>query len=141
KVISTKGEANSLAASQYHLDKAFQLNGHEAAYVAIGDEEPTQRLIKKLEGVPFLVVQAGYTSQLTAMADVVLPAAIWLEQDGHYLSLEGRLQFAHKSLQAGTDVRSNAEIFQNLAGCLGVTIKDDWRPALMLRQSPVTIIG
>ncbi len=141
KVISTKGEANSLAASQYHLDKAFQLNGHEAAYVAIGDEEPTQRLIKKLEGVPFLVVQAGYTSQLTAMADVVLPAAIWLEQDGHYLSLEGRLQFAHKSLQAGVDVRSNAEIFQNLAGCLGVSIKDDWRAALMQRQSPVTIIG
>ncbi|HNT54034.1 MAG TPA: molybdopterin-dependent oxidoreductase, partial [Anaerolineaceae bacterium] len=137
KLISTKGEANSLAASQYHLDKAFELHGQQAAYVAIGDEEPTQRLIKKLEGLSFLVVQAGYTSQLTAMADAVMPAAIWLEQDGHYLSLEGRLQFAHPVLQTAPDVRSNVAIFQGLAGCLGLTIKDDWRATLMKRQSPV----
>jgi formate dehydrogenase major subunit len=95
-LVGVKGEANSLAAAQLGLEKPFKLNGHQAAYLALGDDEPSQQLLKKLEGVPFLVVQASYVSPLTAIADVVLPVGTWMEQDGHYLSLEGRLQEAQR---------------------------------------------
>ncbi len=100
-LIGVKGEANSLAASQYQLDRPFALNGHQAAYVAIGDDYVTERLLQRLEKAPFLVAQASYASKLTEMADVVLPVTTWAEQSGHYVNLEGRVQEATAALQAG----------------------------------------
>ena len=117
-LISLKGEANSLAAAQLHLDKPFKLNGHQAAFVALGDEEPTAALVKNLTGVPFLAVQASYVSPLTAQADVVLPVTMWAEQAGHYLNLEGRLQAASASLTAPEGVRSNLDAIIALEKCL-----------------------
>ena len=93
-VIGVKGEANSLVAAQYQLDRPFALNGHQAAFVAIGDDYVTERLLQRLEKAPFLVAQASYASKLTAMADVVLPVTMWAEQSGHYVNLEGRVQEA-----------------------------------------------
>jgi predicted molibdopterin-dependent oxidoreductase YjgC len=57
-----------------------------------------------------MVVQASYISQLTAMADVVLPVEMWAEQTGTYVNLEGRVQQAVKSLQAPEDVWSNEAV-------------------------------
>ena len=113
--MGVKGEANSLAAAQLGLEKTFKLNGHQAAYLALGDDEPSQQLLKKLEGVSFLVVQASYISPLTAIADVVLPVGNWMEQDGHYLSLEGRLQEAHQSIKPAEDILSNEAALQAVA--------------------------
>ena len=87
-----KGKANSLVAQQIGLNKPFELNGHQAAFVVLGDEEPSQNTIKKLEKVPFLVVQASYQSALTAKADVVLPVTAWLEQSGYYVTCDGKVQ-------------------------------------------------
>src|SRR5690606_9544063 len=84
--------ANSVAAQGYELNKPFALNGHKAVYVALGDAEPTERVIAAIKQAPFAVVQASYQNAATEAADVVLPAETWLEQEGHYLNLEGRLQ-------------------------------------------------
>jgi len=138
-MISVKGSANSLAASQYHLDKVFQLNGHQAAYIALGDDKPTQRLIQRLEKVPFLVVQASYTSQLTSMADVVLPVGLWTEQEGHYVNLDGHLQKAVRSLTPAEEIRSNEEVFNAIAQRLGFEPKNDWKKQLTQRVSPVVL--
>ena len=138
-LIGVKGEANSLAASQYQLDRPFALNGHQAAYVAIGDDYVTERLLERLEKAPFLVAQASYASKLTEMADVVLPVTTWAEQSGHYVNLEGRVQEAHAALQAVDGVRSNAETLQAVAQSVGVTTKDNWKEALFQRKSVVEI--
>ena len=42
RIISFKGNANSLAASQYGLEEAFNINGHQAAFVGLGDEDPAR---------------------------------------------------------------------------------------------------
>ncbi|HZW04802.1 MAG TPA: molybdopterin-dependent oxidoreductase, partial [Anaerolineaceae bacterium] len=139
QVIGTKGGANSVAALQYRLDRPVAIQGQQAAFVLIGDEEPTERLIQKLDGVPFLVVQSSYASKLTGMADVVLPVETWLEQEGHYVSLDGRVQAAQKTLQAPPEVRSNLAVLADLAGRLGVTTDDRWQQALNERPSTVTI--
>jgi len=106
-MISVKGGANSLAAAQYRMDKIFQMNGHQAAFVAMADDKPSQRLIQRLEKAPFMVVMASYASQLTSMADVVLPVTTWTEQEGHYVNLDGHLQKAVRSLTPAEEIRSN----------------------------------
>jgi formate dehydrogenase major subunit len=132
-LISTKGQANSLAAYMYGLDKPFEVNGHQAAYLALGDDKPSQRLIKRLKGTPFIAVQASYVSPVTAMADVVLPVEMWAEQEGHYLNLEGRLQEAHGPLIAPEEVWSSVSVLQAIAAKFGVELDTSWKEALESR--------
>ncbi len=139
KLTTNKGGANSLAAAQFGLDKSVATEDIKFAYVALGDEQPTQQFAKRFEKVPFLVVQSSYVSTLTANAQVVLPVKNWLEDEGHYLNLEGRLQKAHKSLQASGEVRSNAEALLAVAEKAGIKINDDWKTKLSNRPTSVTI--
>ncbi len=138
-ILSPKGEANSLAASQYGLDGAFKVNGHQAAFIALGDDRLSQRQLKLLEGIPFLVVQASYISTATAAADVVLPVEDWVEQSGHYVSLDGRLQTAQKALAAPEGVLSNEAALQAVAKSMGFELDGDWKAKLSRRTSPVAI--
>lgn len=139
RMVSLKGEANSLAAAQYGLDKPLQLNGHQAVYLALGDDKPSKRLVQKLENVPFLAVQAAYTSQLTAQADVVLPVTIWTEQSGHYLNLEGKLQQAVQAQTPAAEIWTNEAVLSELANRLGINVKEDWKAQLHQRVAAVAI--
>jgi predicted molibdopterin-dependent oxidoreductase YjgC len=139
KLISPKGKANSLAAEQLKLNKPFNVNGHNAAYVALGDEDPSQAIIKKLENVPFLVVQASYHSALTAKADVVLPVTNWLEQSGYYITCDGQVQLANKSLQSPVDVKTNKEVVLSIADRLKIIVNPVWDKAVKLEKSVVEI--
>jgi anaerobic selenocysteine-containing dehydrogenase len=130
KLISTKGKANSAAAALYGLDQAFDARGAQAVYLALGDDEPSQRLIERVRGAPFVVVQASYTSPATELADVVLPVAMWAEQGGHYINLEGRVQEARAALTPPGSACTNAAALQALADRLGVTVNQSWRDGL-----------
>jgi len=139
-VLNTKGQANSVAAAQYGMDKPFEVNGHQAVYIALGDDTPSQRLIKRVEKAPFMVVQASYISQLTAMADVVLPVEIWAEQGGTYVNLEGRIQKAVKSIDAPEEVWSNEAVLNALAEQVGANLNvENWMDALTAQPSAVAI--
>ncbi len=139
-ILSTKGQANSVAAAQYGLDKAFELNGHQAAFIALGDDKASQRLVKQLDKAPFKVVQASYVSPLTAMADVVLPVEMWAEQEGHFVNMSGCVQAAAPSMEAPEDVRSSVSVLTELAGRMGLDVNaDDWKNGLSQRISAVTI--
>ncbi|MCS7221437.1 MAG: molybdopterin-dependent oxidoreductase [Anaerolineae bacterium] len=138
-VVSTKGQANSLAAYLYGLDRTFEVNGHQAVYLALGDDTPSQRLIQRLQGAPFIAVQASYVSPVTAMADVVLPVTTWVEQEGHYLNLDGRLQKARRGLQPPAEVRSNVEVLEAIAANLEMTLNCSWKEALRARVPIVAI--
>jgi formate dehydrogenase major subunit len=132
-LVGVKGQANSLAAYMVGLDKPFEVNGQQAIYLALGDDKPSQRLIKRLEGAPFVAVQASHVSPVTAMADVVLPVEMWAEQEGHYLNLEGRLQEAHRGVTPSPEVRSHVAVLQSLAESLGVGLDPDWKSELRRR--------
>jgi formate dehydrogenase major subunit len=138
-LLSIKGSANSLAAAQFRLEGPFQMNGHQAAFVALGDDVPSKRLIQRLEKAPFLAVQASYVSRLSAAADVVLPVEMWAEQEGHFLNLEGRLQKTSRALTAPEGVRSNAEVLKELAGKLNLQPDENWEATVCSRTAPVKI--
>lgn len=139
-VLSPKGGANCLAASALGLEHPFALDGHRAAFVALGDDHLSQDQIGRLEGVPFLAVQCAYHSPLTTMADVVLPATTWAEEDGHFVNLEGIVQSAHAALVPPRDVWSNRAILEALAARLGAISTSDWKKTLSEAISPVKIM-
>jgi formate dehydrogenase major subunit len=132
-VIGTKGQANSTAAYMYGLDKAFKINGQQVVYLALGDDKVSQRLLQRLEAAPFIAVQASYTSQVTARADVVLPVETWAEQEGHFLNLEGRLQEAHRGLTPPPESWSNAKVLEAVAARAGYVLDAGWEKALKNR--------
>jgi formate dehydrogenase major subunit len=139
-MLSVKGEANSLAASQYHLDKAFSVKGYQAAFLAVGDDTPSQRLITAVENTPFLVVQAAYTSKLTAIADVILPVEMWAEIEGHYLNLDGHLQEAHPALSLSEGIHSNLTVITDIADKLGIKLDGNWKKHLYERPAVVALV-
>jgi NADH dehydrogenase/NADH:ubiquinone oxidoreductase subunit G len=138
-LVGVKGQANSMAAAQLGLEAPFKANGYTAAVVALGDEDPTQRLVKALEEVPFVVALAAYGSQITGNADVVLPVTMWAEQSGSYLSLDGQLQKAEKALDAPDGVLTSLEAFLKVADALSVEPDQDWKASLMERVPTIAI--
>jgi predicted molibdopterin-dependent oxidoreductase YjgC len=138
-IIGTKGQANSTAAYLYGLDKTFEINGHQAVYLALGDDKVSQRLLQRLEGAPFIAVQASHASPVTAMADVVLPVEMWAEQEGHYLNLEGRLQKAQQGLRPPDEAWSNAKVLEAVAARTGYVLDTDWKKGLKGRVSTTMI--
>jgi formate dehydrogenase major subunit len=139
-VVGLKGQANSLAAYAYGLDKAFDPKTVQAVYVALGDDTLSPKQAQALGKVPFKVVQASYVSPATEMADVVLPVEMWAEQEGHYLSVEGRLQEAHRALQPAEEVRASAAALKAVAAKLGYTLDADWKAGLQHRLLSTTIL-
>jgi formate dehydrogenase major subunit len=138
-VVGIKGQANSTSAYMYGLDKTFALNGHQAVYLALGDDKVSQRLLQRLEAAPFVAVQASHTSSVTEMADVVLPVEMWAEQEGHYLNLEGRLQEAHRGLTPPPEAWSNVKVLEAIAARAGYVLDTKWKEALQERV-PTTVI-
>ena len=138
-LIGVKGEANSMAAAQLGLEVPFTPNGYQAAFVLLSDEEPTQKLVKHLEEVPFVVAQAAYTSQLTGNADVVLPVTMWAEQSGSYLSMDGRLQKIGKALDAPEGILTSQEVLRKIAEQFSLQPDMNWEASLKTRVPTVAI--
>ncbi|MCL4561753.1 MAG: molybdopterin-dependent oxidoreductase [Chloroflexi bacterium] len=138
-LIGVKGEANSLAASQYGLNLPFELNSQRAVFLALGDDYVNQRLIKRLAGVSFLAVQASYRSPVTDLADVVLPVETWNEQEGHFVNLEGRLQKANRAIEPPEGVISNLQALQLICDALGFQPDRDWKEPLFRQPAAVEL--
>ncbi len=140
-LIGVKGNANSMAASQFGLDAPLTLDGVQSAFVLLADETPSQKLVKTLENVPFVVAQAAYGSKLTGNADVVLPVTMWAEQSGTYLNMDGRMQKAVKALDAPEGILTSHEALQKIADMLNIEVDLDWNTSLMARTPVVEITG
>lgn len=140
KLICLKGNANSLAASQLGLDTSLNLNSKKVLFVANGDEDLSQKAIKEFEKVPFKVVVASHRSSLSSMADVVLPSTDWLEQEGHYISADGSVFTAKRSITPAEDILSPFDVVGKLAEKLGVQLSDDWAKKVHVRISPVELV-
>lgn len=138
-LIAVKGEANSLTASLMGLDSAFKLNGEKAVYVAIGDDYASKSLVERVSKAPYLVVQASYESALTEKADMVLPVAIWAEQEGHYINLDGRAQKAQRAVTPPEGVRDHVTIFGEIAMRMNMKAQADWQTAVKERKSSVVL--
>lgn len=130
-LIGIQGKANSFAAVRLGLTQPIDLKNYQSAFVLLSDEEPTQKFAKSLEQVPFVVMQAAYSSQSTANADVVLPVTMWAEQSGAYVNLDGRVQKAVKALDAPDGVLTSFEALLRIAEALKFEPNLDWEANLL----------
>jgi assimilatory nitrate reductase catalytic subunit len=77
-------------------------------------------LEQALAGLELLVVQDGFETPTTALADIVLPAAIWGEKDGTFTNSERRVSRVRAAVLPPGLARTDFDIFLALAdrwGC------------------------
>ncbi|MPY94745.1 MAG: molybdopterin-dependent oxidoreductase [Acidimicrobiia bacterium] len=73
-----------------------------------------------LRNLDVLVVQDGFETPTTAIADVVLPAAVWGEKEGTFTNSERRVSRVRAAVAPPGEARSDFDIFLALArrwGC------------------------
>ncbi len=140
-LVGVKGNANSMAASQLGLEEPIKENGYKSAFIMLGDEDPSQKMVKLFEQVPFVVVLSAYSSQLTGNADVVLPVTMWAEQSGTYLNMDGRLQKVGQALEAPEGVLTSKETLLQISQTLSIEPDLDWQASLTDRKPTIEIKG
>ena len=74
---------------------------------------------ERLQALNLLVVSDYFLSETALLADVVLPAAQWAEEDGTMTNLEGRVVRRRQAVAAPAGVRSDLQILGALADALG----------------------
>ncbi|MGH9022913.1 MAG: molybdopterin oxidoreductase family protein [Acidimicrobiia bacterium] len=100
------------------------LDGTIRALWVIGTNPPVSfphrgRLERAFRRLDLLVVQDGFETPTTRLADVVLPGAIWGEKDGTYTNSERRVSRVRKAVEPPGLARSDFEIFLAVADFLG----------------------
>ena len=82
----------------------------------------------------FLVVQDLFLTATAKQADVVLPTLSFVEKNGSFINIEGRVQKFHPGKDIPEHIFSDGEIFQQLAGKLNLPLTLDTHFANLLKQ-------
>jgi nitrate reductase NapA len=82
----------------------------------------------------FIVVSEAYPTPTTDVADVVLPAAMWLEREGIYANAERRLQHFERVVSPPGDATSDAWQIIEVARRLGFEKMFPYDPRLHVEQ-------
>lgn len=98
----------------------------KAAYIVgenpvLSDPDQTHT-IHCLEKIPFLVVQDIFLTETAQFADVVLPAASFLEREGTYTNTDRRVQMIHKVIEPIGDSKPDWEIMAEIMKRLGMDV-------------------
>ncbi len=78
---------------------------------------------KRPDGLDFLVVQGSHFTALAREADVVLPAATYLESSGSIIDYLGELKTMDQAVAPRGESKSHRDIFIQLARIMGETLQ------------------
>lgn len=81
----------------------------------------------------FVVVSDAYPTVTTELADLILPAAMWVEKEGAYGNAERRTQFWHQLVTAPGEARS--DLWQIMEFSKRFKVEEVW-PADLLAKAP-----
>lgn len=84
------------------------------------DEIDTSRL-----GSAFVIYQGSHGDAGAHRADVILPAAAYSEEDGHFVNTEGRVQLAKRAVFPPGEARENWKIIRAVSGVIGKPLPYD----------------
>ena len=99
-------------------------DGRIAALHIVGDSPnftngELGEFLDALDGLDLLLVQDTFPSQLTEMADVVLPSATFAEKDGTYTNMERRVQLLRPALGPKGEEDADGHILSLIANRMG----------------------
>ncbi|GAB3347985.1 molybdopterin oxidoreductase family protein [Modestobacter lapidis] len=89
-----------------------------AANIAVSAPD-VRRVISRLRDLDFLAVSDFFLSETAELADVVLPSAMWAEEDGTMTNLEGRVIRRRRAMDPPEQVRDDLQLLAELAARLG----------------------
>src|SRR3954470_3556917 len=78
-----------------------------------------RRVISRLRDLDFLAVSDFFLSETAELADVVLPSAMWAEEDGTMTNVEARVIRRRRALDPPADIRDDLQLLAELAERLG----------------------
>ncbi len=139
KVIAVPLEANAKGVLLMGLEtegktfKEMTSGGVDVLY-AVGEVPVTKR-----PDVNFLIVQTSYLTDLAREADVVLPAATYLESEGTITNYLGKIKNVNKAVEPAGDARQHKDILVELSKKIGQPIKEsaiEMKSAFEVRVKP-----
>ena len=95
--------------------KALHLIGDELFHNSLERQE----FLEKIGNLELLIVHESFETELTKIADVVLPSAVFAEKIGTYTNLEGRVHRLRAAIGPVGDEDEDWRILSQLAGRLG----------------------
>jgi assimilatory nitrate reductase catalytic subunit len=110
--------------SAYEMFNALGQDGGVRAMLVVGSNiavssPAATRIRERLKALDFLAVADFFLSETAELADVVLPAAQWAEEDGTMTNLEGRVIMRRRAYEPPPGTRTDVEMLCELAGRLG----------------------
>jgi len=87
---------------------------------------PELHRIREILGKPglFVVVQDAFLTETAALADLVLPAAIWGEKTGCFTNVDRTVHLSRKAIEPPGEARSDLDIFLDYARRMDFRDKD-----------------
>lgn len=101
--------------------KMFWISGTNPA-VSLPDLKRVRKLLK-LESL-FVIAQDIFMNETVALADVVLPAAMWGEKTGCYTNVDRTVHISHKAVSAPGEAKSDLDIWVDFATRMDFRDKD-----------------
>lgn len=80
------------------------------------------RVIEALEACPLVISQELFLSETARHADVVLPAASWLEKDGTFVNFDRRFQRVRPAVATPGEARTDFAVVHAVAAAYGVDL-------------------
>ena len=121
--IIVESGVNTVAAAALGLNNGYDPVALKLVYILLGEQNYAgDDLFKGIPKNAFIVAQASYLSPLTERADLVLPAAIWSEQNSSLTNIEGRIQNINKAVEPAGYAKPDWEALQLLSAELGKNI-------------------
>ena len=114
--------------------KAMWICGYD---IAQSDPDIT-RVAAALERLDFLVVSELFENETTKFADVVLPAASFLEKTGTFTNAERRIQLVEAAVEPPGDAKTDLEIFKLVSAQLGHVLPYDGPADVMAEVARLT---
>jgi predicted molibdopterin-dependent oxidoreductase YjgC len=140
-------KAMYIAAQSHHHgeDKNQFFSAARDGYFASGDSHiwrprHDQDLVDALSELEFLVVEDCFESELTEIADVVLPTAMYLEKDGTLTNLDRTVQRLRYVVAPPGDARSSRRHVASVAAILGYDV-DVENPSAILDEIAAFVPG
>jgi formate dehydrogenase major subunit len=82
----------------------------------------TAQVVAALEACPLVICQELFLSETARRADVVLPAASWLEKDGTFVNFDRRFQRVRPALSPPGEARTDFAIVHAVAAACGADL-------------------
>lgn len=106
---------NGFRAKTLGLENGIESVKGKMTYWLVEDKEIEEGLVERIRESDFVVAHAAYHGSLTAVADVVLPAPLWFEQEGSFSNLEGQQVAVHPATPPPAGILHEKEVLSRLS--------------------------